>query len=108
MTLQGNIGGMMQNSASSTPYNQLSTMGNSGTTGQSPDASQSSQQGDTENNPTDKFVTDFGSFAEQFKNLTSSYKGDDEKVQAVFDALASWAQSVTQGLNQPETPSRMY
>jgi hypothetical protein len=95
---------MMQNSANSSPYNQLSTMGNSGTTNPSPDASQPS----VENNPAEKFMTDFGSFAEGFKNLTVGYKGDDEKVQAVFDALANWAQSVTQNLNQPETPSRMY
>lgn len=111
MTPQGSIGGMAQNSANSSPYNQLSTMGNLGTTAPSIDASQpsqSSQQSNIENNPAEKFITDFGSFAEQFKNLTTSYKGDDGKVQAVFDALASWAQSVTQGLNQPETSSRMY
>jgi hypothetical protein len=107
MTPQGNLGGMMQNSGNSSPYNQLSTMGNVATTNPSSDVSQQPAP-DVENNPVEKFMTDFGSFMDEFKNLTTPYKGDDEKVQAVFDALAQWAQSVAQNLNQPETPSRGY
>jgi hypothetical protein len=105
MTPQRNIGGIGANGVSSSPYNQISSMGQIGTTNaDSPDVS---QQDETEN-PADKLMTDFGALMNQVKNFMQSYKGNDEESQAVMDALTKYVTSAAQSLNSPEAPSRMY